>query len=125
MKKRALCIALALLLCLSVTVSAFADGDAETPPERALITAVYGLKHISGSTYKMWAQLDNPTGASVSTTLALYDASYNYITSVGKTSTSSSIGLGKNVTLSSGIYHLRLNYTVDGTIHSFERTYSI
>ena len=125
MKKRALCIALALLLCLSVTVSAFADGDAETPPERVEISATFALKHVSGSSYKMWTKINNPNAASVSTTLALYDVSYNYITSVSTVSSDMLISMSKPVTLSSGVYHLRLNYTVNGSTYSFEKTYSL
>lgn len=89
------------------------------------ISASFGLKHVSGSTYKMWARISNPTGTTVSATLALYDVSYNYITSVNKTSSNTTISLDKNITLSSGTYYLRLNYTADGANYSFEKTYTI
>ena len=125
MKRKVLCIALALLMCMMVTLPTFADGEAETPPERAPITATFGLKHISGSTYKMWAKIGNPTGVSVYARLTLYDASYTQIASICTTSTNTTINLSQNVTLSSGTYHLILTYTADGSTHSFERAYTI
>lgn len=124
MKKKAICIFLALLMCMMSVVPAFADDSAETPPERAGITASFGLKHIFGSSYRMWAKLNNPTQASVYARLTLYDSSYNYIASIYKTSSNPLISLNKDVTLSSGTYHLRLSYTVDGVTYSAERTYS-
>ncbi len=125
MKRKVLCITLALLMCMMVTVPAFADGEAETPEERALITASFGLKHISGSTYRMWAIINNPMEITVNATLTLYDASYNPISSITKTSSNPTISLMKDVMLSSGTYHLQLSYTVSGTTHTAEKTYSI
>ncbi len=125
MKRKALCFALALLMCMMVVAPAFADSSAETPPERAMITASFGLKLVSGSTYKMWAKISNPTGTSVTAALKLYDASNNLIASIGKTSSNTMISLSKNVTLSSGTYYLRLSYTADGATYSFEKTYNI
>lgn len=125
MKRKALCFALALLMCMMVAAPTFADSSAETPLGRALITASYGLKHVSGSTYKMWAKIGNPEGVTVIVKLTLYDASYNYITSISKTSTNTIISLSKNVTLSSGTYHLRLTYSADGATYSAEKTYTI
>ena len=125
MKRKALCFALALLMCMMVAAPTFADSSAETPFGRALITASYGLKHVSGSTYKMWAKIGNPEGVTVIVKLTLYDASYNYITSISKTSTNTIISLSKNVTLSSGTYHLRLTYSADGATYSAEKTYTI
>ncbi len=125
MKRKVLCIALALLMCMMVTLPTFADDSAETPPERAPITATFGLKHISGSTYKMWATIFNPTEVSVHVTLTLYNVSYSQIASIGTTSTNMTINLSKKVTLSSGTYHLILTYTADGSTYSFEKTYSI
>ncbi len=125
MKRKVLCIALALLMCMMVTLPTFADGEAETPPERAGITASFGLKHISGSTYRMWAKLNNPTQASVYARLTLYDSSYNSVASIYTTSTNILISLSKDVSLSSGTYHLRLSYTVDGVTYSAERTYNL
>ena len=110
---------------MMVTLPTFADGSAETPPERVEISASYGLKHISGSSYKMWVKINNPNAANVSATLVLYNASHNYITSVGTNSSSTLISFSKVVTLSTGTYYLRLNYTVNGTTHSFEKMYSI
>lgn len=125
MKKIVICIVLALLMCMVVTVPSLADTELATQSNRADISATFGLKHISGSTYKMYAIIKNPEQVSVGATLALYDASYNYITSIGTTSTNSTITLNKYVSLSSGTYHVRLNYTADGANHSFERTYVI
>lgn len=125
MKRKVLCIALALLMCMMVTLPTFADDSEENMPTRVEIGASFGLKHISGSTYKMWAKINNPNGATVSVTLVLYDASYNYIAGIGTTSSNTTISISKNVTLSSGTYHLQLSYTVNGSTHSFERTYSI
>jgi len=126
MKKKVICIALALLMCMMVTLTSVADGSTEDmPTERASIVASFGLKHISGSTYKMWAKIHNPSAANVTATLSLYDASYSYITSVSTTSSSTTINLSKNVSLSSGIYYVRLSYTVDGSSYSSERAYNI
>ncbi len=125
MKRKVLCIALALLMCMMVTLPAFADGSAEMPPNRADVTASFGLKHISGSTYRIWAVINNPMEVSVHATIALYDASYNYITSISKTSSNPTIRLSKDITLSSGTYHLRLTITADGATHTIEKTYSI
>lgn len=125
MRKKVLCFAFALLMCMMVTVPTFADSSAETPPERAGIIATFGLTHVSGPTYKMWVKLSNPLNAYVSAVLTLYDASYTPITSVSTASTNTIISLGKNVNLSSGTYHLRLSYTVSGNTYSSEKTYSI
>ena len=125
MKRKVLCFALALLMCMMIAAPAFADSSAETPPERASISASFGLKHISGSTYKMWARVNNPEQVSVFVILTLYDASYNSIASIGTTSTDSLIGLSKNVTLTSGTYHLRLSYTAEGVTQTYEKIYNL
>ncbi len=125
MKRKILCIALALLMCMMVTVLTYADNSAETLSERAVISATFGLKHISGSTYKMWAKIENPLEVSVYARLTLYNISYTQITSVNTTSTNATINLNQNVTLSSGTYHLILTYTADGSTYSSEKTYTI
>ena len=125
MKRKVLCVVLALLMCMMVTVPTFADSEAKTLPDRAEISASFGLKHISGSSYRMWAKLNNPTQASVFARLTLYDSSYNTVASIYKTSSNPLISLNKDVSLSSGTYHLRLSYTVDGVTYSAERTYSL
>ena len=125
MKKKVICIALALLICMMGTLPTLADDSAETLPERASVTATFGLKHISGSTYRMWATISNPMGISVHATLTLYNVSYTQIASIGTTSTNSTINLSKNVTLSSGTYHLILTFTANGSTYSSERTYTI
>lgn len=125
MRKKVLCIALALLMCMMVTFPTFADSSTETPLERAGITASFGLKHISGSTYRMWAKLNNPAQVSVFARLTLYDVSYKQIASIYKTSSNPLISLSKDVTLSSGTYHLRLSYTESGVSHTYETTYNI
>ena len=86
MKKKALCIALALVMCMMLVLPAFADNEADTPPERAEITSSFGLYHASGSTYKMWAKNVNINEATVNATLALYDASYNLVKAIGTVS---------------------------------------
>ncbi len=125
MKKKAICIVLALLMCMMVTLPTFADSITETPEERATVTAAFGLKNISGSTYKMWAKIDNPLGVSVNARLTVYNVSYSQIASVSTTSTNTIISLNRTVALSSGTYHLILTYTADGSTYSFEKTYSI
>lgn len=125
MKKKVLCIVLVLLMCLSATVPAYAEDSAEIQPERALITAAFGLKQISGSTYKMWAKINNPMGVFVYAKLTLYNISYSSIASISTSSTNTIISLSKNVTLSSGTYHLILIITADGTTRSYEKTYTI
>lgn len=125
MKRKVLCIALALLMCMMVTAPTFADGEAETPPERAGITVSFGLKHLSGSNYRMWAKINNPAQVSVYAKLTLYDSSYNPIASVHTTSTYVLITLSKDVTLSSGTYYLRLSYTADGATYTYGKTYNL
>lgn len=125
MKKKVICIALALLMCMIVTLPTLADSSAETLPVRANIVVSYGLKHTSGSTYKMWAKIYNIDQVTVSATLTLYDASYNYVTSISKTSSNPTISLSKDVNLSPGTYHLRLSYSADGATYSAEKTYTL
>ena len=125
MRKKVLCIALALLMCMMVTVPTLADSTANIPQIRADIGASFGLKHISGSTYRMWAKINNPEGVSVFARLTLYNVSYTSIASIYKTSSSTLISLNKDVTLSSGTYHLILTYTADGVTYSYEKTYTI
>ena len=125
MKRKVLCIALALLMCAAVSVPTFADSSDDAPQERANITATFGLIHVSGSTYKMKAKLINPLQVPVSATLKLYNISYSSIASVSTTSTDPIINVSKNVSLSSGTYHLILTYTADGSMFSYEKTYTI
>ncbi len=125
MRKKVLCIALALLMCMMVTVPTLADSTANIPQIRADIGASFGLKHISGSTYRMWAKINNPEEVSVFARLTLYNVSYTSIASIYKTSSSILISLNKDVTLSSGTYHLILTYTADGVTYSYEKTYTI
>ena len=47
MKRKVLCVTLALLMCMMVTVPTFAESSAKTPSEKALVTASFGLKHVS------------------------------------------------------------------------------
>lgn len=125
MRKKVLCITLVLLMSMMITFPSFADGSVETPLERAGITASFGLKHISGSTYRMWARINNPSGVSVNATLTLYDAAYNPIASVYTISSNLLIGLNKDLTLSSGTYHLQLSFIANSTTYTYERTYTI
>lgn len=125
MKRKVLCIALALLMCMTAAVPTFADGAEETPPEKSGITFDFGLTHISGSTYRMWAIINNPQGANVTAVLILYNALYLPISIVNTASSSTSIYMSKNVTLSSGTYHLRLTCSVDGSTYTSEKTYTI
>lgn len=125
MKRKALCFALALLMCMMVSTPAFADSSVDTLLERAGVSASFGLTHISGSTYRMWAKINNPTSVTVTAILTLYDASYNPIESIGTTSSNTLISLSKNVSLSSGTYYLRLSITADGVTNAWEKTYNI
>ena len=123
--KKTLCIALALLMCLMVTMPTFADDSSEIPPERADIASSFGLKQISGSTYRMWAKVINPELINVYAILTLYNSSYSPIASIYTNSSNLTINLSKYVTLSSGTYHLRFTYTADGATYSSEKTYTI
>ncbi len=125
MKKKVICIVLALLMSLLVTIPSSADDSSIIQPNRALISASFGLKNVSGSTYKMWARINNPEEVSVFARLTLYDASYNCVASVYKTSSNPTISLNKSIVLASGTYHLQLSYTADGATYSVERTYTI
>lgn len=125
MKRKVLCIALALLMCMMVTVPTFADNSVDTATEKAGISITFGLKNMSGTTYRMWAKINNPTQVSVYARLTLYDASYNQVTSIYKISSNPLISLSKDVVLSSGTYHLRFTYTADGATYTYEKTYTI
>jgi hypothetical protein len=125
MKRKVLCIVLALLMCMMFAMPTFAESSTETPEERANVSASFGLTHVSGSTYRMWARITNPAGVSVSASLTLYNISYSQIASVSTSSTNTFINLSRNVTLSSGTYHLILIYTANGSTYSFEKTYTI
>lgn len=125
MKRKVLCFALALLMCMMIAAPAFADSSAETLPERALINASFGIKLVSGSTYLMWAKIQNPEGVTVSATLTLFDSTYTSVESISTTSSNTIINLRKNVSLSSGTYHLRLSYTADGATYTAEKTYNL
>lgn len=125
MRRKVLCITLALLMCMMVTMPTFAEDEAETLPERASIAVTFGLTHVSGSTYNMWAKIINPQSASVTAALFLFNSSYIPVASVGTTSTNVFINFGKNVTLSSGTYHLRITYMADGQTYSIQKTYMI
>lgn len=125
MKRKALCFALALLMCMMVAAPAFAESSAETPPSRISVSVSYGLKLVSGSTYKMWAKINNPEAGTISATLTLYNGAHNYIASVSKTSSNTIINLSKNLSLTSGTYYLKLTYTVNGTTYTAEKACSI
>ena len=125
MKRKVLCIALALLMSMMVTIPSFAENSEEPVLERAGVTFSFGLKQISVAQYRMWARIDNPVAASISASVALYDVSYNYITSSSTTSSATTINLSKYVSLSSGTYHVRLTIFVNGSIYSSEHTYNI
>lgn len=111
-------------MCLMVAVPAFVDNSAETA-ERSVVIFSYSLDYLYGIQYQMRAHLSNPYEDSIIATLALYDISYNYITSVSTTSSNVSITLSKFVYLASGTYHLRLTYKVDGITHSYEKAYNL
>ena len=125
MKRKVLCIALALLMCMMVTVPAFADAEKETPPERGAVDISFSLKHNSGLSYKMRATITNLAEENIIVSLILYDASYNYITSCSTTSSSTIFTIWKNVTLLPGTYHLVLYYEADTSSGSYERTYHL
>jgi hypothetical protein len=73
----------------------------------------------------MWAKIINPQNASVTAALFLFNSSYIPVASVGTTSTNMFINFDKNVTLSSGTYHLRITYMADGETYSVQKTYMI
>lgn len=125
MKRKVLCIALALLMCMMVSVPAFADAEKEVPPDRSAITISYSLKHVSGSTYKMRAKFINPENENIIANLILYDASHNYITSVSGSSSEIVFIFSKQVNLSSGTYYLELVYIADTSESTLEKVYHI
>lgn len=125
MKRKVLCIALALLMCMMVTVPTFADAEKEAPPERAVILVSFSLKHVSGTTYKMKATITNLANENVLASLILYDASHNYITSVSGSSSDYMFTISKNVNLSSGTYYLELSYLADTSENTCEKVYHI
>lgn len=125
MKKKTICIILALLMSLMITLPASADGFADMQPQRTGITASFGLKHISGSKYRMWARINNLEESSVFVRLTIYNSSNIAISSICKTSSNLLISLNKDITLYSGTYHLKLSYTVDGVTYTAERTYIV
>ncbi len=127
MKKKWLCLVLALLMCMAVTVPSFAaaDADADTQPDRAAISVSFGLDHVSGSTYKMWARVLNPAAEQVTVNLVLYDASYNVVDSIYAISSKVIFTISKNKTLSSGTYHLRVTVIGNTVSSTYEKNYSI
>lgn len=125
MKKRFLSILLALLICMLVIVPTFADGETETPPDRAGITVSFGLKHLSGSTYRMWAKIINLNEEPVTAALKLMNGSYIKLVSIGMTSSEAIFYFYKDVSLLPGTYHLRLSYAGNTVSQSVEKTYYI
>jgi hypothetical protein len=126
MKRKVLCIVLALLMCTAAALPTFADAERETPPDRAGITASFGMTNVSGSTYKIWARLVNPTEVMVYAAVGLYDASGNAIAGTSTWSSNILISLNTTATLTSGTYYVRIGYIpIGGTAHAFERVYNI
>lgn len=109
MKKKVLCVILALLMCMMATLPAFADGEAERESDRNSVLYSFGLSHVSGSTYNMHARVVNYEGALMTVGLGVYDANDNLVSAVGAASTDELITLSKNVSLSSGTYYLRIS----------------
>ena len=125
MKKKVLCIALALLLCVLGAMPTFADGE-EAQQNREAITVSFALEHVSGSTYRMWAKILNPGGVTVDADLELLTAGFTLITSVGATSSNHIFSFSKNVSLpSSGTYYLRLTVQGNNIWETAQKTYYI
>lgn len=108
MRKKALSIVLAALMCLMTATPVLADNESKTPPERGLIEVTFDLDHVSGSTYNMNAEITNYLSEQVTVGLGIFDSDYNLIASVGTVSTNPIIYLSKNVSLSPGTYYLRI-----------------
>ena len=126
MKKKVLCIALALLLCLLGAMPTFADGEEEAQQNREAITVSFALEHVSGSTYRMWAKILNPGGVTVDADLVLLTAGFTVISSCGATSSNHIFNFSKNVSLpSSGTYYLRLIVQGNNIHETMQKTYFI
>ena len=126
MKRKVLCITLALLMCMMVTVPTFADGEADTPPERTCFAVSFGLNHVSGSTYEIWAQVLNPAGETIDADLALLTAGFTNIITVGTTCSNQVFYLSRNVNLpSSGTYYLRLTVRSNDINETMQKKYYI
>ncbi len=125
MKRKCLCLILALLMCLSLTVPTFADAEKPEPQERANVYCTFRLTHVSGSTYRMRATVNNPDRALLTVLLVLYDSGNNPIESVTAVSSDLTISLSKNVSLSSGTYRLCITILGMNVLQTFEKTYSI
>jgi len=125
MKRNCLCIILALLLCLTFAVPTFADGEKTDSQERANVSYTFKLTHVSGSTYRMRATVNNPDCGLLSVLLVLYDSGNNPVESVAAVSSDLTISLSRNVSLSSGTYRLCITIVGLNVAKTSERTYSI
>lgn len=126
MKKKVLCVVLALLMCTMVSLPTFADGEADTPEQNRTALVVYaGLTHVSGSMYDMWAEVFNPAEESVHINLQLFNGSYIRLISIGTTSTEILFGITREVSLLPGTYHLRVTYSGATVSDAFEKHYYI
>lgn len=125
MKRKVLCLALALLMCMMVTLPTFADNEADTPPERAAITFSFGLTHTSGSMYRMWAHITNLNGEQVTVVLKLMNGSHIKLVSIGTVSSETSFYISQEVSLLPGTYYLRISLSGNTVSRSAEKTYYI
>ncbi len=73
----------------------------------------------------MRAKVFNLANEEVTVGLILYDVSYHVIDSCYTVSTNSIINLSKNVTLSSGVYHLRISVKGDTVQQTVQKNYTI
>ena len=124
MKRNCLCVFLALLLCLSLTVPTFAESDPE-PPDRVTVPYSFGLKHVSGSTYKMKANVTNTNEQPLTILLALYDSGNNPVDSILTLSSDPLISLSKTVSLSPGTYVLQISIIGLNVGQTAHKTYHI
>ena len=127
MKKHFICLALVLILCLSLGGTAFAAADTGIVP-LATVGLSSGLTHVSGSTYRPWASATTllPEDITVGFTLyKLVDGSYTYVTSGSANTYGTYIKAQKTVTLSSGSYKLYAWYTGETQSGGTNKYYTI
>lgn len=123
MKKRIITLVVATILCLLISVPAFA---AIIP--RGSVGLSSGLTHVSGSTYNAWASVQAFQDENISVRFTLYKVNgktMTYITS-GSSSTDGTYAIAqKRASLSSGTYKLYASCS-DGTqTNSSTKTYVI
>lgn len=112
MKRRTLCLLMALAICLTTVGNTLALGnDAEQPqPRRGAITLYCGLDNLGNGNFRARATIETGGTETLSVNFTLYKvvgSSEQYVTSGSKSNVvGTKATASKTVALSSGTYHL-------------------